>query len=90
MASVPADHTRYRALRRHAAEVQRRADAAVPGAVQAGQLPRMAAVLDDQGPPHVQHRDAARAPALSASLPIVGMTAVRTTMPGCPKLALGF
>ena len=47
MASVPAENTRYRALRRHAAEVQRRADAAVPGAVQAGQLPRMAAVLDE-------------------------------------------
>ena len=41
MASVPADHTRYRALRRHASEVQRQADAAVSEAVQAGRLPRI-------------------------------------------------
>ena len=41
MASVPADHTRYRALRRHASEAQRQADAAVSEAVQAGRLPRI-------------------------------------------------
>ena len=57
MASVPAENTRYRALRRHASEMQRQANAAVlPGAVQAGQLPRMAAVHQDQGPPHAQHQ----------------------------------
>ena len=40
MASVPAEGTRFRALRRHAAEAQRQANAAVSGAVQAGQLSR--------------------------------------------------
>ena len=56
MASVPAEGTRFRALRRHAAEAQRQANAAVSGAVQAGQLSRMAAVHQDQGPPHAQHQ----------------------------------